>query len=133
MEDEYIDFKKEFEEFKKELENSKPIFDDESIEFNDFDNLISNSDSLISDSDIDSNFNDHNNDHNYVHSNDFNKNYPNISLETDDILLNLIIKKDYSKIKDSNERKEMFFNDLKEFIDEFESTEESDELMEYYD
>ena len=128
MEDEYIDFKKEFEEFKKELENSKPIFDDESIEFNDFDNLISNSDSLISDSDIDASFNDHNN-----HSNDFNKNYPNISLETEDILLNLIIKKDYSKIKDSNKRKEMFFNDLKDFIDEFESTEESDELMKYYD
>ena len=128
MEDEYIDFKKEFEEFKKELENSKPIFDDESIEFNDFDNLISNSDSLISDSGIDASFNDHNN-----HSNDFNKNYPNISLETEDIQLNLIIKKDYSKIKDSNKRKEMFFNDLKDFIDEFESTEESDELMKYYD
>ena len=128
MEDEYIDFKKEFEEFKKELESSKPIFDDESIEFNDFDNLISNSNSLISDSDIDA-INDHNNNL----SNDFNKNYPNISLETEDILLNLIIKKDYSKIKDSNKRKEMFFKDLKEFIDEFESTEESDELMKYYD
>ena len=125
MEDEYIDFKKEFEEFKKELENSKPIFDDESIEFNDFDNLISNSNSLISDSDIDTDFNEQ--------AIDSNRNYPNISLETDDILLNLIIKKDYSKIKDSNKRKEMFFNDLKDFIDEFESTEESDELMKYYD
>ena len=133
MEDEYIDFKKEFEEFKKELENSKPIFDDESIEFNDFDNLISNSNSLISDSDTNTNFNDHNNNHKNDYRNDFNKNYPNISLETEDILLNLIIKKDYSKIKDANERKEMFFNDLKEFIDEFESTEESDELMKYYD
>ena len=125
MEDEYIDFKKEFEEFKKELENSKPIFDDESIEFNDFDNLISNSNSLISDSDIDTDFNEQ--------DIDSNRNYPNISLETDDILLNLVIKKDYSKIEDSNKRKEMFFNDLKEFIKEFESTEESDELMKYYD
>ena len=132
MEDEYIDFKKEFELFKKELENSKPIFDDESIEFNDFDNLISNSNSLISnsnslisDSDMDTDFNEQ-----YI---DSNRNYPNISLETDDILLNLVIKKDYSKIKDSNKRKEMFFNDLKEFIKEFESTEESDELMKYYD
>ena len=125
MEDEYIDFKKEFEQFKKELENSKPIFDDESIEFNDFDNLISNSNSLISDSDIDTDFNEQ--------DIDSNRNYPNISLETDDILLNLVIKKDYSKIKDSNKRKEMFFNDLKEFINEFESTEESDELMKYYD
>ena len=107
MEDEYIDFKKEFEEFKKELENSKPIFDDESLEFNDFDNLISNSNSLISDSDIDASFNDYNN--------DFNKDYPNISLETDDILLNLIIKKDYSKIKDSNKRKEMFLIKKKVF------------------
>ena len=128
-EEEYIDFKKEFEDFKKELENSRPIFDDDSIEFNDFDNLISaseDSDELI----------DLSNSNNLNNSNDFNpkiNDFPNITLETDDILLNLVIKKDYSKIEDLEERKKEFFNDLREFIDEFESTEESKQLMKYYE
>ena len=122
MEKEHIDFRKEFEEFKRELENSKPIFDDDSIEFNDFDNLISNDD-----------FNpldglDELNDQTIL-SND----YPKISLETDDILMNLTIKKDYSVIEDSDKRKEEFIKDLKEFIEEFESTEESSQLMKYYE
>ena len=122
MEKEHIDFRKEFEEFKKELENSKPIFEDDSIEFNDFDNLLSNDD-----------FNpleglDESNDQAIL-----NNDYPKISLETDDILMNLIIKKDYSSIDDLNDRKEEFFRDLKEFIEEFESSEESSQLMKYYD
>ena len=122
MEKEHIDFRKEFEEFKKELENSKPIFDDDSIEFNDFDNLLSNDD-----------FNpleglDESNDQ-AILSND----YPKISLETDDIQMKLIIKKDYSSIDDLKDRKEEFFRDLKEFIEEFESSEESSQLMKYYD
>ena len=122
-EKEYIDFKKEFEEFKKELENSKPIFDDDSIEFNDFDNLLSSDDEF---------------DHVDVleESNDqaiFSNDYPKIALETDDILMNLTIKKDYSSIEDLDKRKEEFIKDLKEFIDEFESTEESSQLMKYYD
>ena len=122
MEKEHIDFRKEFEEFKKELENSKPIFDDDSIEFNDFDNLISNDDFNPLDG--------------LDESNDqaiFSKNFPQISLETDDILMNLTIKKDYSAIEDLDERKKEFIKDLKEFIDEFESTEESSQLMKYYD
>ena len=122
MEKEHIDFRKEFEEFKKELENSKPIFDDDSIEFNDFDNLISNDD-----------FNpldelDESNDQSIL-----SMDYPKISLETEDILMNLTIKKDYSAIDDLEKRKEQFIKDLKEFIDEFESTEESSHLMKYYD
>ena len=121
-EKEYIDFKKEFEEFKKELESSKPIFDDDSIEFNDFDNLISNDDSNPLDG-LDE-LNDQT-----ILSND----YPKISLETDDILMNLTIKKDYSVIEDSEKRKEEFIKDLKEFIEEFESTEESSQLMKYYE
>ena len=64
---------------------------------------------------------------------DLNKDYPNITLETDDILMNLIIKKDYSTIDDLEKRKEEFIKDLKEFIDEFDSTEESTELMKFYD
>ena len=122
MEKEHIDFRKEFEEFKKELENSKPIFDDDSIEFNDFDNLLSNDD-----------FNpldelDESNDQSIL-----SMDYPKISLETEDILMNLTIKKDYSAIDDSEKRKDQFIKDLKEFIDEFESTEESSQLMKYYD
>lgn len=121
MEKEHIDFRKEFEEFKKELENSKPIFDDDSIEFNDFDNLLSNDD-----------FNpldelDESNDQSIL-----SMDYPKISLETEDILMNLTIKKDYSAIDDLEKRKEQFIKDLKEFIDEFESTEESSHLMKYY-
>ena len=122
MEKEHIDFRKEFEEFKKELENSKPIFDDDSIEFNDFDNLISNDDFNPLDG--------------LDESNDqaiFSKNFPQISLETDDILMKLIIKKDYSSIDDLKDRKEEFIKDLKEFLDEFESSEESSQLMKYYD
>lgn len=125
-EKEYIDFKKEFEAFKKELENSRPIFDDESIEFNDFDNLISASE-------VSNDFNDL---EDLIHSDNSIRSlndYPNINLETDDILLNLIIKKDYSNIEDFDERKKVFFKDLREFIDEFESTEESDQLMKYYE
>ena len=123
MEKENIDFRKEFEEFKKELENSKPIFDDDSIEFNDFDNLISNDDELNQLGVLEE-FNDQT-----ILSND----YPKISLETDDILMNLTIKKDYSVIEDSDKRKEEFIKDLKEFIEEFESTEESSQLMKYYE
>ena len=121
-EKDYIDFKKEFEEFKKELENSKPIFYDDSIEFNDFDNLLSNVDSNPLD------VLDESNDQAIL-----SKDYPKISLETDDILMNLTIKKDYSYIEDLDKRKEEFIKDLKEFIDEFESTEESSQLMKYYD
>ena len=122
MKKEHIDFKKEFEEFKKELENSKPIFDDDSIEFNDFDNLISNNDELNQLDVLEES-------KQTILSND----YPKIALETDDILMNLTIKKDYSSIEDLNKRKEEFIKDLKEFIDEFESTEESSQLMKYYD
>ncbi len=132
-EEEYIDFKKEFEDFKKELENSRPIFDDDSIEFNDFDNLISSSEDS---NDLDDliNYNNSNfNNSDFNNSNNKLNDYPNLALETDDILLNLIIKKDYSKIEDFDERKKEFFNDLREFIDEFESTEESNQLMKYYE
>ena len=47
--------------------------------------------------------------------------------------MNITIKKDYSTIGDLDKRKEEFFKDLREFIDEFESTEESSHLMKYYD
>lgn len=59
--------------------------------------------------------------------------YPEITLETDDIIMNLSIKKDYSQIKDLEKRKEEFISDLKDFIKEFSQTPESDDFMRYYD
>lgn len=59
--------------------------------------------------------------------------YPEITLETEDIIMSLSIKKDYSQIEDFNKRKEEFINDLNNFIKEFSETPESDDFMRYYD
>ena len=59
--------------------------------------------------------------------------YPELTLETEDIIMTISIKKDYSLIEDFDERKEEFINDLKAFIKEFEETPESDDFMRYYD
>lgn len=59
--------------------------------------------------------------------------YPELTLETEDIIMTLSIKKDYSHIKDLDKRKEEFINDLKAFIKEFEETPESDDFMRYFD
>lgn len=59
--------------------------------------------------------------------------YPELTLETDDIIMTIAIKKDYSHIEDLDKRKEEFINDLKAFIKEFEETPESDEFMRFYD
>ena len=59
--------------------------------------------------------------------------YPELTLETDDIIMTIAVKKDYSEIEDLDKRKEEFINDLKEFIKEFEETPESDDFMRYYD
>ena len=59
--------------------------------------------------------------------------FPEITLETDDIIMNIALKKDYYDICDLNVRKEEFIRDLKDFIDEFEQTDESLEFMRYYD
>lgn len=119
--EEFIDFKKDFEEFKKELENSKPIFEDDFLEFSDFDNLLEKDNGL--ENEIDS----------IIFEESSSNQFPEIALETDDILMNLTIKKDYSKIKDIKNRKKEFFKDLKLFIEEFESSDESDDLMEFYE
>lgn len=58
---------------------------------------------------------------------------PEINLETEDIIMNIAVRKDYSNIKDVDERKKEFINDLKAFIDEFSQTEESLDFMRYYD
>ena len=63
----------------------------------------------------------------------FDELYPELTLETEDIIMNLSINKDYSQIKDLDKRKEEFINDLKAFIKEFEETPESNDFMRYYD
>lgn len=59
--------------------------------------------------------------------------YPEITLETDDIIMAIAVKKDYSKIKDLTERKKEFLKDLDEFIKEFSETPESDDFMRYFE
>lgn len=59
--------------------------------------------------------------------------YPELTLETDDIIMNLAIKKDYSKIEDFDKRKEEFIKDLNDFIKEFSQTPESDDFVRYFD
>ena len=59
--------------------------------------------------------------------------YPELTLETDDIIMTIAIKKDYSQITDFDKRKEEFINDLNEFIKEFSETPESDDFMMYFD
>ena len=59
--------------------------------------------------------------------------YPEITLETDDIIMTISVKKDYSQTKDVDERKKEFIKDLNDFIKEFEETPESLEFMRYFD
>ena len=59
--------------------------------------------------------------------------YPEITLETDDILMSISVKKDYSQIKDLDKRKQEFINDLHEFINEFSEPQDSREFMAFFD
>lgn len=58
---------------------------------------------------------------------------PQITLETDDFIMEISVKKDYSQIEDLDKRKEEFINDLKDFINEFSETPESREFMAFFD
>ena len=64
---------------------------------------------------------------------DFEELFPELTLETDDIIMELAIKKDYSQIRDLDKRKEEFIKDLHDFIDEFSQTPESREFMAFFD
>ena len=64
---------------------------------------------------------------------DFEELFPELTLETDDIIMELAIKKDYSQIRDLDKRKEEFIKDLNDFIKEFSETPESREFMAYFD
>ena len=59
--------------------------------------------------------------------------YPELTLETDDITMEIVVKKDYSSIKDVYERKKEFIKDLEDFIKEFDEAPESLDFMEFYD
>lgn len=59
--------------------------------------------------------------------------YPEITLETDDLIMQISVKKDYSQIEDLDKRKEQFINDLKDFIKEFSETPESRQFMAFFD
>lgn len=133
------DFKKEFEEFARKIkEENNPIFNGTDLEFDDLDNMLNLKDDF---SDLDNLDNvlylkDDFDDFLEIDSFDFdnvNNDYPTIDLETEDIKMTLTLKKDYSDIFDLKNRKKEFINDLKDFIKEFESTEESNELMKFYD
>jgi uncharacterized FlgJ-related protein len=58
---------------------------------------------------------------------------PQITLETDDLIMEISVKKDYSQIKDLDERKKEFINDLNDFIKEFSETPESKDFMAFFD
>lgn len=59
--------------------------------------------------------------------------YPELTLETDDIIMTIAVKKDYSQIQELDKRKEEFIRDLNEFIKEFSETPESDDFVKYFD
>ena len=64
---------------------------------------------------------------------DFEELFPELTLETDDIIMELAIKKDYSQIRGLDKRKEEFIKDLHDFIDEFSQTPESREFIAFFD
>ena len=64
---------------------------------------------------------------------DFEELFPELTLETEDIIMELAIKKDYSQIRDLDKRKEEFIKDLHDFIDEFSQTPESREFIAFFD
>ena len=59
--------------------------------------------------------------------------YPEITLETDDLIMTISVKKDYSQIEDIDKRKKEFINDLNEFLKEFSETPESREFVAFLD
>lgn len=59
--------------------------------------------------------------------------YPELTLETDDIVMSLVVKKDYSNIPDVEMRKKEFLKDLNLFIKEFDESPDSIEFFKYFD
>ena len=59
--------------------------------------------------------------------------FPELNLETDDITMNLVVKKDYSYLDTIEERKKEFLDDLKSFIKEFDGSPDSIDFFKYFD
>ncbi len=59
--------------------------------------------------------------------------FPELTLETDDISMNLVVKKDYSYLDTIEERKKEFLDDLKSFIKEFDGSPDSIDFFKYFD
>lgn len=59
--------------------------------------------------------------------------FPELTLETDDITMNLVVKKDYSYLDTIEERKKEFLDDLKNFIKEFDESPDSIDFFKYFD
>lgn len=58
--------------------------------------------------------------------------FPELTLETDDMTMNLVVKKDYSHLETVEERKKEFIEDLKGFIKEFDESPDSIDFFKYY-
>ena len=59
--------------------------------------------------------------------------FPELTLETDDRTMNLVVKKDYSYLDTIEERKKEFLDDLKSFIKEFDGSPDSIDFFKYFD
>jgi hypothetical protein len=59
--------------------------------------------------------------------------YPEINIETENIGISLILKKNYSEIEKLKNRKDQFKKDISDFFEEFFNTEEFNELMKYFE
>ena len=59
--------------------------------------------------------------------------FPEITVETDDVILIIAVKKDYSQNNDLIQRKKEFINDLNNVIDEFDKTTEIKDFLSFFD
>ena len=56
-----------------------------------------------------------------------------ITLENEDLVLKIGINKDYSRIRDFDDRKNEFANDVQDIVNEYIESEEINEFINYYD
>lgn len=59
--------------------------------------------------------------------------YPQITLENEDIIMDLTVKKDYCDMDNIQDRKKQFIKDLEHFLEEFNQSPDSLEFFKYYD
>lgn len=59
--------------------------------------------------------------------------FPELTLETDDMTMNLVVRKDYSYLDTVEKRKKEFIKDLKSFIKEFDDSPDSIDFFRFFD